>query len=275
MWMTDSFNQPSTSTIIKNLMRIRSASIALILLTFFLAACGASATQTEAAELSNIYTAAAATLTAQATPIALAATQVTPASPTALAFPTVVLPTGTSQSVVSSSSASTANGCKDAAYLSDVTIPDGTSLARGEAVVKTWEFQNTGTCDWNEDYRIVFINGTDMDGETTEIDQDVSTGTTAEISVSLIAPSDEGTYTGYWRLADDEGNEFGQSVYVMIVVSDDEATVTPTPTPTTETVESASTPEPTETSTLTPTSMPTATFTETSGPSPTVSGQTE
>lgn len=110
-----------------------------------------------------------------------------------------------------------------------------------------------------------------------EIDQDISAGTTAAISVSLIAPSDEGTYTGYWRMADDEGNEFGQSVYIMIVVSGDAATVTPTltPTSTTETVELTATLLPTETSTLTPTFMPIATFTETAEPFPTVSGQME
>jgi hypothetical protein len=257
-------------------MKAYLTSVILVLSLFLLAACGTNAAQTEEVELSDVYTAVAETLAAQPTSVQPTATQTVIASPTMFTFSTSIPVTFTPENqVVYSSSGSTANGCNNAAFISDVTIPDGTVLAPEEAFVKTWEFQNTGTCDWNEDYRIVFINGTDMDGETTEIDQDVSTGTTAEISASLIAPSDEGTYTGYWRLADDEGNEFGQSVYVMIVVSDDAATVTPTPTPTTETVESTSTPVPTETATLTPTSMPTATLTETAGPSPTVSGQTE
>ena len=60
-----------------------------------------------------------------------------------------------------------------------------------------------------------------MDGETTEIDQDVFSGSVGDISVSLVAPDTEGTYIGYWKMADSDGNVFGQWVYVMIVVSDD------------------------------------------------------
>ncbi len=114
---------------------------------------------------------------------------------------------------------------------------------------------------------IIFISGIEMDGETTEIDQDVSTGGTGEISVSLIAPETEGTYTGYWRLANSDGNAFGQSVYVMSVVSEDAATATSTPTSTVETTESTSTPQATET--FTPTSIPTVIPTETYTPIPT------
>jgi len=85
-------------------------------------------------------------------------------------------------------------------------IPDGTFLAPGESFTKTWKFQNTGSCDWTEDFLITFTNGEDMDGESTEIDEDVAAGDTASISVSLIAPDDEGSYTGYWKLATDGGN---------------------------------------------------------------------
>ena len=234
-----------------------------------LASCGASTTQTEEAALSDAYTAAASTLSSQEifeTPTAIPTTfaTVTPFSLPSTIPATVV----TVQSKVSYSSASTANGCNDAVYVSDVTISDGTVLAPGESFVKTWEFQNTGTCDWNENYLITFVNGTDMDGETTELDQDVSTGATGDISVSLIAPESEGTYTGYWRLADEDGNVFGQSVYVMIVVSEDAATVTPTATESEEST-STSTSTPQNTDTPTPTSTPTELSTETVTPTPT------
>jgi cell division septation protein DedD len=257
-------------------MKIHSKPIPLILLTFLLAACGANTAQEEAA-LSDIYTAAAATVGAQASSAVPTAIRTIAATATPITFPTTTPMTVTSQSADSYSSQSTANGCNDAVYVSDVTIPDGTVLAPSEAFVKTWKFQNTGTCTWDEDYLLTFVSGTDMDGETTEIDQEVSSGATGEISVSLIAPSSEGSYTGYWRLADESGNAFGQSVYVMIVVSDDASTLTPTPTSTTEAVESTptSTSTPPATETSTPTSIPTATPTETSEPSPTASESAE
>jgi next-to-BRCA1 protein 1 len=123
--------------------------------------------------------------------------------------------------------------------------------AAGESFTKTWEFQNSGTCEWNKDYQLTFVSGSEMHGETAEIDQDVSSGSVADLSVSMIAPASEGTYTGYWRLADEDGNVFGQSVYVLVVVSDEAATLTPTTTPT---------------ATARSTSAPTATPTQTSAP---------
>jgi hypothetical protein len=249
-------------------MKTQSKYIILtLILSVILTACGANAAPTEEAALSSIYTAAAATISSE-----LSAATSTPTytamptsavMPTALTLPTTAPVLPTSQSVVSyssSSSVSTANGYNNAIFVSDVTITDGTVLAPGESFVKTWEFQNTGTCAWSEDYVLTFISGSDMDGETTEIGDDVSISATADLSVSLVAPSTEGSYTGYWRLADAAGNLFGQSVYVMIVVSDDAATSTPTSTPTTD---ATSTSEPTSTPTYTPTTEPTSTPTAT------------
>jgi cell division septation protein DedD len=250
-------------------MKALSTSLILILLVLLLTACGVSATPTEAVALSDIYTAAASTLSAQSTIAIPTATPTYIVTPTPFSFPTSMPATVTVQSVVSHSSQSTANGCNDAAYMSDVTIADGTVLAPGESFVKTWEFQNTGSCDWNENYVLTFISGTDMDGGTIQIDQDVETGSVGDLSVSLIAPDDEGTYTGYWRLADEDGNAFGQSVYVMIVVSDDAATLTPTATTTSE---ATSTSEPTATVTETPTPVPTSIPTEAPTYTPTESG---
>jgi hypothetical protein len=242
-------------------MKIYSKPIVLILFVLFLTACGADAAP-EGAPVSDIYTAAAETLAAQVIPTTVStATSLAIASPTPFAFPTAGLATPTSQSIVSyaSSSQSTANGCNNATFVSDVTISDGTVLAPAESFVKTWRFQNSGTCTWSEDYLLTFVSGNDMDGNTTETEAEVASGSTSDLSVSLVAPSSEGTYTGYWRLADEDGNVFGQSVYVMIVVSDDASTLTPTSTE--ETTESTSTPTATTaaTETFTPTTAPTAT----------------
>lgn len=233
-------------------MKTRLVPVVVILCVLLVSACSGNATPTKEA-LGSIYTAAASTLSAQeilATPTPTTTKFVTT---TPFTLSTTIPATVTAQNaVVSYSSASTANGCNNSVYVSDVTIPDGTTLAPGESFTKTWEFHNTGTCAWDEDYLITFVSGTDMDGDTTEIDQDVEAGAAGDISVSLVAPTSERSYTGYWRLADEGGNLFGQSVYVMIVVSEDAATLTPT---TTATTEATATTEPTSTST--PTAVPT------------------
>jgi hypothetical protein len=50
-------------------------------------------------------------------------------------------------------------------------------------------------------------------------------GSTADISVAMVAPDVPGTYKGYWQMQDPKGIRFGHRVYVLIVVPG------PTPTP--------------------------------------------
>lgn len=100
-----------------------------------------------------------------------------------------------------------------------------------------------------------------MDGENTTIGEAVATGETDSLSVALVAPETEGAYTGYWRLSIASGDAFGQSVYVLLVVSEDVTTITPMPT-----VRSTFTPTPTaeiQSVTATPTFTPTPSYTPT------------
>lgn len=239
----------------------------LLLFVLLFSACSGTASATPEAALQDAYTAAAMTLAVQAgTPTAMPTSMPTITLPTTQPLPTIdALPTSTTiPGQIASSTVSAANGCNNAIYVSDVTIADGTTLAAGEEFTKTWEFQNNGTCDWDEDYLIVFVNGSQMSGETTEIDQEVVSGATGDVSVSLVAPSTAGTYTGYWRLATSDGTAFGQSVYVQIVVSSS-ATTTVTATSTTESSEATSTPTATtqSISTFSATSEPATSHSET------------
>ncbi|HMZ07420.1 MAG TPA: NBR1-Ig-like domain-containing protein [Anaerolineales bacterium] len=54
------------------------------------------------------------------------------------------------------------------------------------------------------------------------INQYVAPGETAKITVDLISPDTEGTYTGYWILTNRENQVFGETIYVTITVSKDE-----------------------------------------------------
>lgn len=108
--------------------------------------------------------------------------------------------------------------CNNSAYFEDVTIPDGTEITPGETFIKTWTLQNTGFCMWKEKYMVRFFTGDSMSGLDTEIEKAVASGRQTKISVSLIAPTTKGTYTGYWILADEYGTAFGMPFYVQIVV---------------------------------------------------------
>ncbi|MBN2084084.1 MAG: hypothetical protein JW748_02585 [Anaerolineales bacterium] len=116
--------------------------------------------------------------------------------------------------------------CDNSAYVSDVTIPDGTVLEPGEEFEKTWSLRNTGACSWSTAYTIDFVSGDQMDGVAASLPAAVESGGVIEISVGLAAPGTPGTYTGYWRLKNAGGIFFGELVYVQIVVSES-ATETP------------------------------------------------
>lgn len=234
-------------------MKIKWVSV--LLLALLLVACGAGEDELASEETVNsIYTQVAMTLSAQP---ALATST---AMPTFTAFPTlasVLLNPATitpaSNPVSSNSTGSSAVGCDNSAYISDVTIPDGTTLTPGATFTKTWSLQNTGTCDWTTSYSIAFYSGNVMSGVTTTLSEAVAVTSSGNISVVLTAPSSTGSYTGYWRLQNASGTSFGQSVYVQILVSGSSSTVTTTPTSTTEvedaTVTPTDTPEPTATET--------------------------
>ena len=111
--------------------------------------------------------------------------------------------------------------CENSTYIDDVTIPDGTVLVLGETFVKKWTLKNTGFCMWRASYALKFFQGDSMSGEGTEIGRAIASGDNVNMSVTLTAPEAEGTYTGYWIMADDFGYSFGMPVYVQIIVSND------------------------------------------------------
>jgi hypothetical protein len=98
------------------------------------------------------------------------------------------------------------------------TIPDGTKFNAGESFTKSWRLKNTGTCTWNSNYKLVFVDGNQMSGpNSVKLNGYVKPGESVDILVDLKAPSKPGTYTGYWRLQAEDGNKFAQ-VFVKITV---------------------------------------------------------
>lgn len=117
--------------------------------------------------------------------------------------------------------------CDNSAFLEDVTITDGTILAPGQVFEKTWRFQNTGRCAWNQGYTIAWISGDVMQGVTRPLPETVAPNGTVNATVRLTAPFKPGQYSGVWRLVNSKGEPFGAFVSVLIVVA---APGTPVPT---------------------------------------------
>lgn len=154
------------------------------------------------ATLNVLYTAAAQTSEASGAATATN-TPVGAATPTT-GFPTLAASTATNTSVP------VVHLCNAAAFVSDVSVADGSRMAAGEDFVKTWRVQNVGTCTWSPNYDLVFVGGDRMHApNSVGLPGYVSPGQSVNLSVSMTAPGDSGSYTGYWKLRDEEGDLFG------------------------------------------------------------------
>ena len=107
-----------------------------------------------------------------------------------------------------------------AAFLSDITIPDGTVVSPGQALVKTWRVGNTGTTTWGSGYQLVFIGGEQMGAPSAVSIPSTAPGQEANLTVNLTAPADDGDHTGYWQLRNPQGTFFGDKLRVSIEVAD-------------------------------------------------------
>lgn len=119
-------------------------------------------------------------------------------------------------------------------FVSDVTITDGHQVSPGEHFRKTWRVYNNGTCAWTPQYSFVYVSGDQMSGNNINIPTTVAMGQTFDISVDLIAPSNPGTYKGYWQMRAPQGTNFGETIWVKVRVpgsGPQPQPVYPTPTP--------------------------------------------
>jgi len=111
----------------------------------------------------------------------------------------------------------TPGGCLNAIFISE-TVPDNTEFTPCDGFIKSWTIQNTGYCEWNTDYRLIFLSGDAMSGDVSiNLSESVSPGESITLTTNLTAPSASGTYRGEWRVQSDLGINFAR-FWVQIVV---------------------------------------------------------
>ena len=100
--------------------------------------------------------------------------------------------------------------CNAAAFVSDVSIADGSRIGSGENFTKTWRVQNVGTCSWTSSYSLVFVSGDRLGAPyAVDVPGRVNPGQSINLSVNMTAPGGNGEYRGYWKLRDASGVLFG------------------------------------------------------------------
>lgn len=190
-------------------------------------ACGplSAATPQPAATLDALYTSAAQTLEAMSTQGAYYTftPQVFPTSTLSLATVTpLTLATYTS---VPPQPPPPVTRCDAAAFIGDVTYPDGSLVAPGSSFNKIWRVQNIGTCTWNSSYSLVYVSGERFGAPgAVAFPGTVAPGQSVDLAVNLIAPTRSGNYIGYWKFRNPSGSLFGvgsgnASVYLEVRIA--------------------------------------------------------
>ena len=130
--------------------------------------------------------------------------------PTATAEPTQVVVAAPSPTIT----------CTDQlTYISDLTIPDGTVVVPDSTIDKRWEVENSGTCNWNENYHLRQIAGPDLGVAKEQPLYPARSGSRANLRIVLTAPTKPDKYHIVWQAANPAGQLFGDPIYMDIVVS--------------------------------------------------------
>ncbi len=207
----------------------------LLLMVALLTACSMPSAVTPTQEPGLAFTQAAQTLSAELTRMAYYNTPLVTDTPVPLPTATPPAPTPTSASGGSSAPPPPpppVTRCDWVGFVSDVSVPDGTSFLPSTPFTKTWRLKNLGTCTWTTAYKLVFDHGDAMGGTAINLPTNVAPGQTIDLSINLVAPPATGHYRGYWMIQNAAGVKFGigaqanQAFWVDINVTGSSATTT-------------------------------------------------
>jgi hypothetical protein len=127
--------------------------------------------------------------------------------------------------------------CEDnLTFIEDITVPDGTAFAPGATIDKIWKIANSGTCNWDADYRLRLDSGDAMGAEIEQALFPARSDSEAEIRIIFTAPQEEGTYQALWQAYSPSGEPFGDPIFLIIEV-DASLEIQDAPTPTGGTTE--------------------------------------
>lgn len=214
-----------------------SLTVLSVILMIFSSACGAPVTPSPTQDVGVFYTQAASTVVSGLTQTSEAMPSATLPAPTSTPEPSSTPTESTAQATSAITDTpvpapqpalpsstpvpvdpATARGCYNATFVADVTIQYAPTFKPGERFTKTWRVKNTGSCDWPRGFKIAFVSGDHFGAETSSIDQKVSTGAFADISLAMTAPNLTGVVTSNWQLATDIGKTFGSVLSVAITL---------------------------------------------------------
>jgi hypothetical protein len=197
-------------------MKTKTFSItAILLLGVLLFSCTTNNTKQEEVDVDAIRTEAVKTHIASQTEVLVVLPTI---SPTPTAEPSA---TPTTDMTATLETPAVADPCYKLLWIEDLSIPDGTQMKPNEVFTKTWFVQNNGGCAWAPGFTFSNMGGDPMRGKPLVLSEPVPAGAKREISIELVVPSGiNGLIQSSWRMTDQDGNFFGDTLTVNITVGD-------------------------------------------------------
>lgn len=103
-------------------------------------------------------------------------------------------------------------------FLEDLTIPDGTLVQPETILDKRWWVENSGTCNWDRQYRLKLISGPEMGAASEYALFPARSGTQALVQISFTAPEEPGAYRSAWQAFDPQDQPFGDPFFIEVIV---------------------------------------------------------
>jgi len=130
-------------------------------------------------------------------------------------------PTTTLQVAVTPFPISTPACTDNLTFLEDLSLPDGTVVKPGAPLDKRWLVENSGSCNWDEKYRLKFMSGAELSAPLDQALYPARSASTATIRIIFTAPSEPGTYQSAWQAYNPQGEPFGDPVFMQVTVGSD------------------------------------------------------
>ncbi len=111
-----------------------------------------------------------------------------------------------------------ANCSSNLKFIQDLTIPDGTAVPPGASLDKQWLVENSGTCAWDERYRLRLIAGPELGALTEQYLVPARGGSQAVLRIVFTAPAEPGPYRSAWQAFSPSGDPFGDPIFIDILV---------------------------------------------------------
>ena len=103
-------------------------------------------------------------------------------------------------------------------FLDDMTIPDFSIVSPGSTLDKQWLIQNSGSCNWDNRYRLQMIAGDALGAAPEQALFPARAGMQATLRIVFTAPLEAGDYYSEWQAFDAQSIPFGVSFFINIIV---------------------------------------------------------